>query len=247
MNTLTELFSWNESCVQGLLSKPRVTRVVSDMCVYGMHQEDELGAALVKKPTAFMTNSPEIARRLGQRCIGGHRHITLIGGRAKRAEVYPEQLCREILLGLIDQMRVDGRLLGGGCLGSVGPCDENTTEFKENMSRYWDEVSGKELDPVLVLEARREEMLEFDVYKKVPTVQCWSRTGKKPIGVRWIDINKGDDRNPKYRSRLVAMEFNTEKREDLFAATPPVEAKKLLMALAMTEGYGYDRHGDIQE
>jgi hypothetical protein len=117
------------------------------------------------------------------------------------------------------------------------------------MARYWDDVSGKELDPVRVREARVEEMKEFGkhtVYEKVPLAQCWSRTGKKPIGVRWVDINKGDDRNPKYRSRLVAMEFNCDKREDLFAATPPVEAKKLLMALAMTEGYGYDRQGREQ-
>jgi hypothetical protein len=143
-------------------------------------------------------------------------------------------------------MRVDGRLLGNGCLGSVVQCDESTQEYQENMSRYWDDVSGKELDPEQVRKARKEEMQEFHkhkVYVKVPLAQCWSRTGKKPIGVRWVDINKGDERNPKYRSRLVAMEFNSGKREDLFAATPPVEAKKLLMALAMTEGYGYDRQG----
>ncbi len=75
------------------------------MCVYGMTQEDETGTALIKKPTTFMTNAPALARRLAQRCIGGHRHITLIGGRAKRAEIYPEQLCREILLGLLEQRR----------------------------------------------------------------------------------------------------------------------------------------------
>jgi hypothetical protein len=238
--------SWEEPCVKKLMELTKVTRVVSDMCVYGMEQEDTGGRALVKKPTAFMTNAPEIAARLGQRCVGGHRHITLVGGRAKRAEIYPDQLCREILLGLVDQMRVDGRLLGGGCLGSVGPCDEDNSEFRENMARYWDDVSGKELDPEKVREARVEEMKEFvkhTVYEKVPIAQCWSRTGKKPIGVRWVDINKGDQRNPKYRSRLVAMEFNVGKREDLFAATPPVEAKKLLMSLAMTEGFGYDRQG----
>jgi len=147
-------------------------------------------------------------------------------------------------------MRLDGRLLGGGCLGSVGPCDEDKAEFRASMERYWDDVSGKELDPKMVQRAREEEMCEFrkhTVYEKVPLAQCWSRTGKKPIGVRWVDINKGDIRNPKYRSRLVAMEFKCDKREDLFAATPPVEAKKLLLALAMTEGYGYDAKGRSPE
>ncbi len=55
--------------------------------------------------------------------------------------------------------------------------------------------------------------------------------------------HKGDSKNPRYRSRLVAKELNLDKREDLFAATPPVEAKKLLLSLAMTAGYGYDRQG----
>ena len=242
--------SWGDACVKRLLARPGVTRVVSAMCVDGMAQEEQGATSLVKKPTAFMTNAPEIARRLGQRCPGGHRHITLVGGRAKRAEVYPEQLCREILLGLVDQMRVDGRLLGNGCLGSVVKCDEGTQEYQEEMARYWDDVSGKELDPAKVTVAREEEMKEFakhTVHEKVPIAQCWARRGKKPIGVRWVDINKGEERNPRYRSRLVAMEFKCNKREDLFAATPPVEAKKLLMALAMTEGYGYDRQGRYHE
>ena len=40
---------------------------------------------------------------------------------------------------------------------------------------------------------------------------------------------------------MVAKEIETDKREDLFAATPPLEAKKLLMSLAVTEGIGYRR------
>ena len=51
--------------------------------------------------------------------------------------------------------------------------------------------------------------------------------GKGPIGTRWIDTNKGDDEDPEYRSRIVAQEVNTEKRIDLFAATPPLEANKM--------------------
>ena len=38
---------------------------------------------------------------------------------------------------------------------------------------------------------------------------------------------------------MVAQELNTCKREDLFAATPPLEAKKILFSLAVTEGIGY--------
>ena len=45
---------------------------------------------------------------------------------------------------------------------------------------------------------------------------------RKPIGVRWRDINKGDRYNVNIRSRLVAKEFNNKKCDDLFAGTPPV-------------------------
>ena len=54
-----------------------------------------------------------------------------------------------------------------------------------------------------------------------------------------MDINKGDEINKEYRSRLVAKEIKMDKREDLFAATPPLEAKKLLFSQAVTEGIGY--------
>ena len=79
--------------------------------------------------------------------------------------------------------------------------------------RIWDDMSGKELDWELVAAARTEEMEEFrkhQVYVKVPIKECWEKTGKKPIGVRWVDINKGDQVNPEYRSRLVAKEIKKE-------------------------------------
>ena len=66
------------------------------------------------------------------------------------------------------------------------------------------------LDPLLVRRAREEDMKEFNkhgVYVKVPLRECFERTGKKPIGVKWVDINKGDEEKPEYRSRLVAKEI----------------------------------------
>jgi hypothetical protein len=65
------------------------------------------------------------------------------------------------------------------------------------------------------------------------------KAGRKPIGVKWVDVNKGDEGRPEYRSRLVAKEIKKDKREDLFAATPPLEALKILLSLALTEGIGY--------
>ena len=60
---------------------------------------------------------------------------------------------------------------------------------------------------------------------------CYKETGKAPIGTRWVDINKGDEENTEYRSRFVAQEIKKDSREDLFAATPPLEANKILCSL----------------
>ena len=87
-------------------------------------------------------------------------------------------------------------------------------------------------------------MMEFtkhSVYTKVPLKECFDKTGAPPIGTRWVDINKGDRVHPEYRSRLVAQEIKVDKREDLFAATPPLEAKKMLMSIAVTEGVGFQK------
>ncbi len=88
---------------------------------------------------------------------------------------------------------------------------------------FYDDVTGKKLKTELVLKARAEQMVEvnkFNVYDKVPIQNCWNETGKDPIGVRWLNVNKGDEANPEIRCRIVAQEFNTNERDDLFAATP---------------------------
>ena len=60
---------------------------------------------------------------------------------------------------------------------------------------------------------------------------------KPPISTRWIDVNKGDETNPNYRSRWVARDFkgDDKDRDGLFAATPPLEAKKLLISSAASQ------------
>ena len=115
-------------------------------------------------------------------------------------------------------------------------------EEQVNWKAYWDDVTGKPLDQKGVMSAQEEEMKEFKkhgVYKKVSIHEAWRVTGKAPIGVRWVDINKGDEINPEYRSRLVAKEIKKYADLDLFAATPPWEAEKLLFSMAVTRGIGW--------
>ena len=82
--------------------------VRGDMCAFGMMQEDENGKRLVMKPTGF--NAPAIAEALSEKCDGQHQHIRLVGGRASRADVYPDEMCCRIFKGLIEQIKRDGRM-----------------------------------------------------------------------------------------------------------------------------------------
>ncbi len=114
----------------------------------------------------------------------------------------------------------------------------------EQEEMYWDDMTGEQLISSEVHRARTEEMEEFKkhhVYTKVPLKKSWDSTGKGPIGVRWVDINKGDKVNPEYRSRLVAKEIKLYRTLDLFAATPPLEAKTMLFSLAVTSGIGFKK------
>ena len=89
----------------------------------------------------------------------------------------------------------------------------------------------------MVEKAIGEEMAEYskhNVYSKVPISQCLERTGKKPIGVRWVIVNKGDEVDYNVRARLVGKEFKTNNTMAMFAATPPLEAKKFLFSKAAT-------------
>ena len=108
----------------------------------------------------------------------------------------------------------------------------------------YDDVSGQELVPELMIKARQDEIAYFrdmGVYEKVDVHECWKQTGKAPIAVRWVDTNKGDSAKPNYRSRLVAKEFNTGPCPELYAATPPSECLRILrskMASGRNKGIG---------
>ena len=89
----------------------------------------------------------------------------------------------------------------------------------------------------MVKKARADEIVyvrEMKLYTKVPIQECINKTGKQPIAVRWIDVNKQDEANPLYRSRLVGKEFNAYNDLSLYAATPPIEALRLILHLAAT-------------
>ena len=96
-------------------------------------------------------------------------------------------------------------------------------------AEYFDTVSGTPLDPGLVHAAQQEEL---DYMRSLPTWEPIDRLepGDKPVSCKWVLSDKGPG---VVRARLVACEtkwFAPAASE--FAATPPLEALRVLISLA---------------
>ena len=102
------------------------------MCMFNMRQKDDKGEGWIKKPTGFMSNSKRTLQRLSCKCKNMHRHIQLIGGRAKLAEVYPDEVCAQVIKGLAEQMRDDHRI-EDGAYGVTSKTDESVNMSNMNL------------------------------------------------------------------------------------------------------------------
>ena len=244
--------AWDMPEVVDFLLRPNVDSTVLHMCAFGMTAKDEQGEGLVQKATRVMSSSDEVIKQVTLQCSnrgGGriHRHVHLIQGRAKYAQVYPRLFGERLCEGIAAQKKLDSLGVQSRPLMSVeqmskaagqtssGECpSEALHETGGTGMVAFDDVSGQQLEPSLMIKARADEIAyfrEMGVYEKVNVSECWAETGKAPIAVRWVDINKGDTQNPNYRSRLVAKEFNTGVRPELYAATPPSEVLRLMLSL----------------
>ena len=101
----------------------------------------------------------------------------------------------------------------------------------EDLEEFYDDVSGETLPPSLTREARMEEirfMQDWHVWEVRSVKECKEVAGKAPIGGRWADHNKGDAETPKIRCRWVAKDITKWHDDAMLAATPPLEAVRLL-------------------
>ena len=82
---------------------------------------------------------------------------------------------------------------------------------KECEEVAWDDVKGGELDIGKVREGRKEEVEYMEkrcIWEIRDERECWEKTGKGPVSVKWVDTDKGD----RIRCRLVARDFLKEER-----------------------------------
>ena len=198
----------------------------------------------VRKATGFMSNAPQLLQRLTRRCTSrdgtcsrtkGGRHVQASGRVASDAARYSDGLCRAMIRGMMDEMQARGEI------GLHAVTDEDVTKSTRAgcSGKYRDDISGHLLRDDLVREARAKELRYFcdkGVWVKRPVGEARQRTGKGAISVRWVDVNKGDDLCPRYRSRLVARQMKAHDRSgaSFFAPTPPLEALRTILSLAAT-------------
>ena len=79
------------------------------------------------------------------------------------------------------------------------------------------------------------------MWEPAPVKECWEKTGRGPIGCRWVDIDEGDASRPDVRSRLVVQETKKSGTIDsqdvgaVFAAMPPLECLRTLCSIVMSQ------------
>ena len=252
--------SWKLKEVEALMKKQGVIEVIANMCQFGMTTKYKGEEGLVSKPTRFLTNSPEVAKRLNRRCseeCKQKKHLAIWGTRAREAQRYPPSLCKAVVDGVRAEKLMRETNLCEIDVDMILSCESEDIEdamarHEDNLTEYakaWDDVTGKELDPKEVSKARAVEMgyvKDMGVYRVADKAECLRVTGQPPVKSRWLDINKGDDVNKNYRSRWVAKQFKTHDDFELFAATPPLDAIRYILSSAASMKNGKLMSNDVR-
>ncbi|MDP7318828.1 MAG: hypothetical protein QGH12_11695, partial [SAR324 cluster bacterium] len=155
--------SWGVQCIQELMNMESVMTVIGDQCQYGQaNDRDEP----IRKATRWMSNSPAVLKQLSQRCLGrdrrcsrpkGGTHALCSGMTARRAAAYPLKLCKKILQGCHNQLRLEVRLQPGtvGIQPNFTVAEKERAETGEAEGLPMEELS-LEHAPVELLNALRE-------------------------------------------------------------------------------------------
>ena len=146
------------------------------MRAYGMTAEDEQGEGLIKNGARITSSSEEVLKRIERRCSNEyhddrHRHVHLVQGRAKAAQVYPRELGICIAEGIAAQKRIErfgirarefmsaGEMQDAAGKDATGECPSSVLHEKDAENTVaFDDVTGQQLNPELMMKARRDEV-----------------------------------------------------------------------------------------
>ena len=120
------------------------------------------------------------------------------------------------------------------CKYKSGRTESTKLKFKDS---YRDEYTNEELPLGEVRLAMLDELEYFcdKVWVLVPMEEALNDEDGKVIGSRWVNCNKNDINDPDVRCRLVAQEVNMHNDESFYAATPPLESKRMLFSQFASE------------
>ncbi len=103
---------WQLRCMDHLIAKTPCNSITgealelqrTDQCMYGL--KDEMTGQAHEKATGLLLSSKSMKQSLDRRCDGQHVHQPLEGGKTKKAQQWPEDLCRQMIEGALDEMRL---------------------------------------------------------------------------------------------------------------------------------------------
>ena len=212
--------------------------------------EGDIGARTVAGEDQEMSAATDVEREELARRIKSRRHVLAV----TEGFVDPEEFIDPELAVRIEQVIMEAYLEQGGIVqnqatvkyerkwdNDVSGYMAKVMQVNEEEEEYaWDDVNMKMLDLKDIRIGRSEEvtyMKARNIWKEVDVDEAWAKTGRGPVSVRWVDTDKGTEGMPNIRCRLVARDFKSKDgrdREDLFAATPPLELLKCLLSKAVS-------------
>ncbi|CAJ1332419.1 unnamed protein product [Effrenium voratum] len=169
--------SWREPRIEKLQAMDGVYTVQAPMCKCHMKAEDGQGVGLVRKETCYVTNSAEMAKALEGRCEGRHRHVHLINGRAREAQVYPPKLVNAILKGIKKELMNKGETSELSSITAGPSPDKTSSEPTEHFFNPDVQTEG------VFFHSALKVLCSLLVSKKV------SKSGQ-PLKLRLIDISR---------------------------------------------------------
>ena len=163
--------AWNLPEMKQVILQHEVDTVTTHMCSFGMTASEDKGIGLVKKPTKIMSSSAEIIKRICKTCNGNHRHVHLVLGRAKAAQVYSRLFCSKLCEGIAAQKKLDdlgmmsGPVMSMEEMRATAKSDSGEDPSQALHERYgsdieaFDDLTGDVLDAAMMAEARKEEIM----------------------------------------------------------------------------------------
>ena len=108
-------------------------------------------------------------------------------------------------------------------------------EEEEDVTCF-DDITDKVLPWHAVRKARELELKylrDLGVYERTDENEAVGKYGTTPVDTKWVDTDKAFEEEPmQIRSRIVAREFKSDDRPDLYAGTPPLEALTAIISIA---------------